>query len=165
VIVFPINNQQSKINNPKGCSEERSKMSSIINQQSNGNHQSTVNNHQSKKILIVEDDENSLDVARILLTSAGYKGAEARDGLEAIDKTFVENPDLILMDMQLPLLDGYEATRRIRSDERSAKIPIIALTSYAMKGDREKTLDAGCNGYIEKPINPATFVNEIKKYL
>lgn len=118
-----------------------------------------------KKILIVEDDKKSLDVARILLTSAGYKVVEAGDGLDALDKTFEENPNLILMDMQLPRMDGYEASRRIKSDKRSAKIPIIALTSYAMKGDREKAIDAGCNEYIEKPINPATFIEEIKKYL
>ncbi len=162
-------------------------MSTIINQQSNGNHQSTVNNHQSKKILIVEDDDKSLDIARILLTSAGYEVVEARDGLEALDKTLEENPDLILMDMQLPKLDGYEATKAIRNLERGLRnkieegpyskseirnlkskiqnVPIIALTSYAMKGDREKTLEAGCTEHIEKPINPATFIEEVKKYL
>jgi len=114
-----------------------------------------------KKILIVEDNEKNLDLTRILLTSAGYRVVEARNGLEAIEKTFEENPDLILMDIQLPLLDGYEATRRIKSDERSAKIPVIALTSYAMKGDREKAIAAGCAKYIEKPINPMTFIEEI----
>lgn len=118
-----------------------------------------------KKILVVEDNEKNLDLVRILLTSAGYKVTEARDGLEAIDKAFAEDPDLILMDMQLPLLDGYEATRRIKSDERSAKIPVIALTSYAMKDDRQKSLDAGCAEYIQKPINPATFIEEITPFL
>lgn len=118
-----------------------------------------------KKIMIVEDNEKNLDLAKILLTNAGYKVVEARDGLEAIDKALEENPDLILMDMQLPLLDGYEACRRIKSDERSAGIPVIALTSYAMKGDREKSLDAGCAEYIQKPINPATFIEEIKPFL
>ena len=118
-----------------------------------------------KKILIVEDDEKSLDVARILLKNAGYMVIEAGDGLEALDKASEETPDLILMDMQLPRLDGYEATRRIKSDERLANIPVIALTSYAMKGDREKTFEAGCTGYIEKPIEPATFVETVEKYL
>ncbi len=69
------------------------------------------------------------------------------------------------MDMQLPKLDGYETTRRIKTDESLSKIPVIALTAYAMKGDREKTLDAGCSGHIEKPIDPSTFVEEVKKYL
>jgi len=140
-----------------------------------------------KKILIVEDEEKSLYLARFILEKEGYEVIEARDGLEALDKTFEENPDLILMDMQLPKLDGYEATKAIRnlecglrnkieegpyskSEIRNLKskiknVPIIALTAYAMKGDREKTLEAGCSGYIEKPIDPASFVEDLKKYL
>jgi len=118
-----------------------------------------------KKILIVEDDEKSLYLAGFVLEKEGYEVIEARDGLEALDKTSEETPDLILMDMQLPKLDGFEATRRIKADERLSKIPVVALTAYAMKGDREKTLEAGCSGHIEKPIDPATFVEEVKKYL
>ncbi len=117
-----------------------------------------------KKILIVEDDETSLYLARFILDKEGYDVIEARDGLEALDKIAKETPALILMDMQLPKLDGYEATRRIKADERLSKIPVIALTAYAMRGDREKTLEAGCSGYIEKPIDPTTFVEEVKKY-
>ncbi len=185
-----------------------------------------------KKILIVEDDEKSLYLARFILKKEGYEVIEARDGLEALDKVSKETPDLILMDMQLPKLDGYEATKAIRNLEcarpprlsardggqglrnkieegpyskseipgpdladqddvmvkevweaskskgiskstrdragRNLKskiqnIPIIALTAYAMKGDREKTLEAGCTGYIEKPINPETIISEIQK--
>ncbi|MBW2572648.1 MAG: response regulator [Deltaproteobacteria bacterium] len=114
--------------------------------------------------ILVVDDEKSLYLARFILEKNGYEVIEARDGLEAVDKASRESPDLILMDMQLPELDGYEATRRIKADEKSAKIPVIAITAYAMKGDRE-TLEAGCAGYIGKPIVPATFVEEIKKYL
>ncbi len=118
-----------------------------------------------KKILIVEDNEQSLYLARFILEKEGYEVIEARDGPEALDKTTGETPDLILMDMQLPKLDGYETTRRIKADDRLAKIPVIALTAYAMKGDREKTLEAGCSGYIEKPIDPTSFVEDLKKYL
>lgn len=118
-----------------------------------------------KKILIVEDDEKNLYLARFILEEEGYEVIEARDGLEALDKVSKETPDLILMDMQLPKLDGYEATRRIKADERLAKIPVIALTAYAMKGDREKTLEAGCSGYIEKPIDPETIIAQIKQVI
>ena len=118
-----------------------------------------------KRILIVEDDEKSLYLARFILEKEGYEVIEARDGLEALDNVSKETPDLILMDMQLPKLDGYEATRRIKADEKLSKIPVVALTAYAMKGDRKKTIDAGCSGHIEKPIDPPTFVNEVKKYL
>ncbi len=118
-----------------------------------------------KKIMIVEDDEKSLYLARFILEKEGYEVIEARDGLEALDNVSKETPDLTLMDMQLPKLDGYETTRRIKTDESLSKIPVIALTAYAMKGDREKTLDAGCSGHIEKPIDPSTFAEEVKKYL
>lgn len=118
-----------------------------------------------KKILIVEDDEKSLYLARFILDKEGYEVIEARDGLEALDKISSEIPDLILMDIQLPKLDGYEATRRIKADERLSKIPVVALTAYVMKGDRKKALGEGCSGHIEKPIDPTTFVEEVKKYL
>jgi len=118
-----------------------------------------------KRILIVEDDKKSLYLARFTLEKEGYEVIEARDGLEALDNVSKETPDLILMDMQLPKLDGYEVTRQIKADERLSKIPVIALTAYAMKEDREKTLEAGCSGHIEKPIDPSTFVEEVKRYL
>jgi two-component system, cell cycle response regulator DivK len=124
-----------------------------------------MNKGQMKKILIVEDDEKSLYLARFILEKQGYEVIEAVDGLEAVDKAFIETPDLILMDLQLPKLDGYEATRRIKADEKSNKISVVALTACAMKGDREKTLAAGCSGYIQKPIDVATFAEEVKKYL
>ena len=118
-----------------------------------------------KRILIVEDDEKSLYLARFILEKEGNEVVEARDGLEALDKTSKETPDLILMDMQLPKLDGYEDTRRIKADERLTKIPIVVLTAYAMKGDLEKTLEAGCSGYIEKPNDPETIIAQIKQVI
>jgi two-component system cell cycle response regulator DivK len=118
-----------------------------------------------KKILIVEDDPKSLYLARFLLANAGFAIVEATDGQEAVAKAGEEMPDLILMDMQLPIIDGYEATRRIKSNESLAHISIVALTAYAMKGDKEKTQAAGCTGYIEKPVDPPTFVDEVKRYL
>lgn len=120
---------------------------------------------QNPKILIVEDEEKNLYLVHFLLEKAGFRTVEARDGEEAIERASQEIPDLIVMDMQLPKLDGYEATRRIKADKNLAHIPVVALTAYAMKGDREKTQEAGCTGYIEKPIDPATFVDEVKKFL
>ncbi len=117
-----------------------------------------------KKILVVEDNENNLYMMKFLLEKNGYKVVEAVDGIEGVKVAVIEKPDLILMDMQLPLLDGYEATKKIKAIEEISKIPIIAVTSYAMVGDKEKTLKAGCNAYIEKPINPETFLAEIEKY-
>ncbi|MCF8044800.1 MAG: response regulator [Desulfarculaceae bacterium] len=117
------------------------------------------------RILLVEDNENNLYLARFLLKNAGFEVIEARDGLEAVKTVSRELPDLVLMDMQLPELDGYEATRRIRSDETTARVPVVAMTAYAMKGDREKAGDAGCTGYIKKPIDPAAFVDQVKAHL
>ena len=118
-----------------------------------------------KKILVVEDNENNLYMMKFMLEENGYQVIEAADGVEGVKLAAIEKPDLILMDMQLPLLDGYEAAKQIKANEKITNIPIIAVTSYAMVGDREKTLKAGCTGYIEKPINPETFLDEINKYL
>jgi two-component system cell cycle response regulator DivK len=92
-------------------------------------------------------------------------GADSLFRTVGVELAGKEKPDLILMDLQLPDIDGLEATKRIRASEANSEIPIIALTSYAMVGDKEKALAAGCTGYIEKPINPETFMAEIKKYL
>ena len=99
------------------------------------------------------------------MRKSGYEVIEARTGEEAINLAIKEKPDMIIMDIQLPGIDGLEATKRIRESEADEKIPLVALTSYAMTGDREKALRAGCTGYIEKPINPETFMSEIEKYL
>lgn len=118
-----------------------------------------------KRVLVVEDNATNLYLMRFILQKNGYEVIEARDGLMAVNVAKEEKPDLILMDIQLPILDGYEATRKIRAIEETKDIPIIALTSFAMVGDKEKALNAGCTGYLEKPINPETFIMEIEKYL
>ena len=118
-----------------------------------------------KKILIVEDNKKNLYMMKYLFEYKGYHVIEARDGVEGVKLSAIEKPDLILMDIQLPLLDGYEATKQIKADKETNNIPIIAVTSFAMIGDREKTLKAGCNGYIEKPIDPKTFLTEIETFL
>ncbi len=118
-----------------------------------------------KKILIIEDNEANLYLIKFMLEKSGYEVIEAREGAVGVELAGKEKPDLILMDIQLPDIDGLDATRRIRASEADAEIPIIALTSYAMVGDKEKALAAGCTGYIEKPINPETFMAEIEKYL
>ncbi len=118
-----------------------------------------------KRILVIEDNETNIYLIGFILKKNGHEVIEARSGEEGVELAVKEKPDLILMDIQLPGIDGLEATRRIRKSEADKKVPIVALTSYAMTGDREKSLAAGCTGYIEKPINPDTFMGEIEKYL
>ena len=118
-----------------------------------------------KRILVVEDNETNIYLISFILRKNGYEVTEARTGEEGVELAIKEKPDLIIMDIQLPGIDGLEATRKIRESEADGEVPIIALTSYAMTGDRERALKAGCTGYIEKPINPDTFISEIKKYL
>ena len=120
-----------------------------------------------RKLILISDDDLEIRniVRRALSIIEDCDIIEAKDGEEALEKASKERPDLSLMDMQLPLLDGYEATRRIKADKSLAQIPVIALTAYAMKGDREKTMEAGCSDYIEKPIDPATFVAQVEKIL
>ena len=117
-----------------------------------------------KRILVVEDNEANIYLISFILKKNDYKVIEARSGEEGIKLAVKEKPDLILMDIQLPGIDGLETTKRIRKLEAGRKTPIIALTSYAMTGDREKSLAAGCTGYIEKPINPDTFMGEMEKF-
>jgi len=115
-----------------------------------------------KRILVVEDNEDNIRLVRFILKKHGHEVIEARDGAEGIASAVQEKPDLVIMDIQLPDMDGL---KRIRASETDGNIPIIALTSYAMPGDREKALAAGCNGYITKPIDVETFMVEIEKYL
>ncbi len=118
-----------------------------------------------KRILVVEDNEQNLYLVRFILEKNGYEIIEARNGVTGVQLAVRERPDLILMDIQLPDIDGLETTKKIRESEANGEIPIIALTSYAMANDRIKCMAAGCTGYIEKPINPETFMSEIKGYL
>ncbi len=118
-----------------------------------------------KKILVVEDNEINMYLCCRILRSSGYEVIKARSGEEGIELAIKEKPDLIIMDIQLPDIDGLEATKRIRESEEVDAISIVALTSYAMAGDKEKALNAGCTGYIKKPIDPETFIAEIEKFL
>ena len=119
----------------------------------------------SKRILVVEDQEDNRQILRDLLGSIGYEMVEAENGEEALSVAAAEQPDLILMDIQLPLLDGYEATRRIKANPALAKIPIIAITSYALSGDEEKARAAGCDDYVTKPYSPRALLAKIRQYL
>lgn len=117
------------------------------------------------KILLIEDNEQNRYLATFLLEKHGYAVVSAADGLAGIGLAGTVKPALILQDIQLPLMDGYAVARELRKNPDLRDIPIIAITAYAMMGDREKTLAAGCNGYLEKPINPDTFVTEIERFL
>ncbi len=115
-----------------------------------------------KKILIVEDNEMNLKLIRTVLKAKGFLLAEARDGEEALKIAVAERPDIILIDIQIPKVDGLEVTRRIRAMDDLKDRQIIAITAHAMEGDRKKFLEAGCDGYIAKPINTRTFIDEIE---
>ena len=118
-----------------------------------------------EKILIVEDNEVNRRLAEFLLRSQGYQVREASTAREALDMLKTERPNLIVMDIQLPDMDGLEATKRIKEQPETADIPVLAVTSYAMKGDRENALAAGCVGYISKPIDKVAFIQEIAGHL
>jgi len=118
-----------------------------------------------KKILLVEDNPVNRRLAEFLLRSQGYQVRAATNAQEAFDTIKAERPDLILMDVQLPGMDGLEATRKLKEEPTTRDIPVVAVTSYAMKGDREKALAAGCSGYITKPIDKDTFVREVATVL
>jgi two-component system cell cycle response regulator DivK len=118
-----------------------------------------------KRILVVEDQEDNRQILRDLLGSAGFQLIEADDGEKAIALASQHKPDLILMDIQLPLLDGYEATRRIKSDPALKAIPIIVVTSYALSGDEEKAKAAGCDAYVAKPYSPRQLMATIRAHL
>jgi two-component system cell cycle response regulator DivK len=119
----------------------------------------------SKCILVVEDQEDNRQILRDLLGNAGYELTEAENGEEAITAVARRRPDLILMDIQLPIMDGYEATRRIRTNPDLKSVPIIAVTSYALAGDEDKAFAAGCNGYVSKPYSPRELLAKVRAYL
>ena len=118
-----------------------------------------------KKILIVEDNEQNLYLATFLLEKHDYDVIQARNGQQGLDLAASKNPDLILLDINLPVMDGHEVARRLKVAEETKSIPVVAVTSYAMAGDREAVLAAGCEGYIEKPIDPDSFVEQVQKFL
>jgi two-component system, cell cycle response regulator DivK len=118
-----------------------------------------------KTILVVEDQEDNRQILRDLLASAGFRMVEAHDGREALTLARSERPDLILMDIQLPILDGYEATRSIKRDPELKDIPIIAVTSYALSGDEERAREAGCDAYVAKPYSTRLLLAKIGQFL
>lgn len=119
----------------------------------------------AKRILIVEDTEDNRRIMRDLLTDAGYEVTEAHDGQAAVTIAAETMPDLILMDIQLPVLDGYGAARLIKANPTLRHIPIIAVTSYALSGDEEKARAAGCSGYIAKPFSPRRMLAAVREFL
>ena len=119
----------------------------------------------AKTILIVEDDAKNLTLLRDVLQVSGYSTIEATDGKQAIELARAKKPGLILMDIQMPEMDGLEATRILKADATTSNIPVIALTAYAMKGDEERMLEVGCDGYLAKPIDIKEFLKEVSKYL
>lgn len=118
-----------------------------------------------KRILMIEDHEDNRRILRDLLTSKGYDVIEAENGIDGVSAAEAYRPDLILMDIQLPGIDGYEATRRIKANPETRKIPIIAVTSYAMSGDDVKAFEAGCDAYVAKPFSPRDILSKIRGYL
>jgi two-component system cell cycle response regulator DivK len=119
----------------------------------------------SKRILAVDDQEDNRRILRDLLTSAGYEVIEATTGEDAVAFAESRAPDLILMDIQLPGIDGYEATRRIKANPRLRQIPLIVVTSYALSGDDAKAYSAGANAYVSKPFSPRALLAKVREYL
>ena len=119
----------------------------------------------STRILVVEDQDDNRRILRDLLSSVGYEILEAVTGDEGVTLATSQHPDLILMDIQLPGMDGYEATRRIKADPVLHHIPIIAVTSYALSGDDAQAFAAGCDSYVAKPFSPRALLAKVREYL
>ena len=117
------------------------------------------------RILVVEDNPDNLELVRLLLDTSGYEVLSAEDGLEGFNVARQQNPDLILLDLSMPGMDGWSAARKLKSDPETKHIPLVALTAHTLPGDRRRALEAGCDGYISKPINVASFIMEIDAYL
>ena len=118
-----------------------------------------------KTILLVEDNEDNLVVYRTILEHVGYRVVEARDGEEGVARAREQMPDLILMDISIPKMDGWEATQRLKADDATKAIPIIALTAHALEEDRQKAIQAGCDGYLAKPVEPRRVVQEVERFV
>ena len=119
----------------------------------------------TKRILVVEDQEDNRQIIRDMLAQTDYEISEAENGEEALAEIAKQRPDLILMDIQLPIMDGYTATRRIKADRALRSIPIIAVTSYALSGEDKKAREAGCDDYIPKPYSPRELLAKVRQYL
>ena len=116
-------------------------------------------------VLVVEDNAQNLYLATYLLENAGFRVLSATDGINGVAMAKEGMPDIVLMDILLPGVDGYEATRRLKSDPATVGIPVVALTAYSMEGDEQSALAAGCDGYISKPIDPSDFVTKVTLFL
>ena len=119
----------------------------------------------TKTVLIVEDNELNMKLFHDLLDAHGYRILQTKDGMEALDIAREHHPDLILMDIQLPVLDGYAATRQLKAEPTLRDIPIIVITSYALSGDEGKARAAGCDDYVTKPFSPRQLLAKIRSYL
>jgi two-component system cell cycle response regulator DivK len=119
----------------------------------------------SRRVLVIEDNEDNRRILRDLLTTVGYELAEALTGEDGLAQATADHPDLILMDLDLPGMDGYEATRRIRSSPALQAVPIIAVTSYALGGDDTKAFAAGCDAYVTKPFSPRALLARVREFL
>lgn len=119
----------------------------------------------NRSVLLIEDNEQNRYLVTFLLERSGYTVSAFADGPGGIEGARRMTPALVLLDIQLPVMDGYAVARALRQNDALRRIPIVAVTSYAMPGDREKALEAGCSGYIEKPINPETFVTEVERVI
>ena len=117
-----------------------------------------------KRVLIVEDNEKNMKLFRDVLQATGYSTLEATTGEEAIELSLSQAPALVLMDVQLPGIDGGEALERLRQNERTASIPVLALTAQAMSGDRERFLEAGFDGYLAKPVNVGELIDAVREH-
>jgi two-component system cell cycle response regulator DivK len=119
----------------------------------------------SKRVLAVEDQEDNMQILRDAIVNAGYQIIEAENGEQALALAAKHHPDLILMDIQIPIIDGYEATRRIKADPALRSIPIIAVTSHALDGGEQKARAAGCDDFVAKPYSPRQLLAKIRQYL
>ena len=119
----------------------------------------------TKRILVVEDQEDNRQILRDLLANAGYEMIEAGDGEEALVLAVAHHPDLILMDIQLPEVSGLEVTKWLKDDQELKRIPVVAVTAFAMKGDEERIREGGCEAYLSKPISVGKFIETIRHFL
>jgi len=117
-----------------------------------------------RRVVVVEDNERNMKLFREVLESSGYRTLEAETGERAVALTTEHRPDLVLMDIHLPDIDGVEALRRLRANERTASVPVLALTAQAMEGDQERFLAAGFDGYLSKPVNIADLLDAVRRY-
>ena len=116
-----------------------------------------------KKVLVIEDNADNMKLITFILEKNGYSTIRAENGTTGIELALKEKPDFVLIDIQLPDMDGLEVLKAVRKSEIDGGIPVIAITSYAMSGDRERLIEAGCNGYLEKPIDPVTVMSQIRE--